>query len=204
MITEEKGKVGDRSSWGIKFAEKMSGFFAEGITEPTEGSEEGKKRNQKISFRVKLSIDCLQEFVGNPDYEASMEGHLDADSLGEGLPLEDGRFNMFFGGPESGLRYITYRFRFRSLSGEKFCFKGIKEIHSDMGFYNSRGEQKTLFTKIYRGESEEGEVWGSGVLKFKMKNLLPLVFSVRATGARSLGDKIRALSMFLAFSSSGP
>ncbi|UCD84794.1 MAG: hypothetical protein JSU92_01000 [Deltaproteobacteria bacterium] len=193
----------DRNPWGIRFAERMSGFFAEGVGEPAEGYQEGRKRDKKISFRVKIFIDSLQEFVRNPDYEARIEGYLDADSLGNGLPLEDGRFNMFSGGPESGLRYITYRFRFCLQSGEKFYLKGVKEIHSDRGYYSSEGEQKTLFIKIYRGESEEGEPRGSGILTFKMKDFLPLMFSMRATNAKSLGDKIRALRMFLAFSSRG-
>lgn len=186
-----------RDDWGVTFAEHMGGFFQKGATDPMEGFRQGKAQGAGIDFRVRIRAEPLTEFMSVPEHGAAMDGRFWAAGLGQGLPIRAGEFNMFPGDEGSGLRHITYRFGFDSADGERFFFSGIKNIHLARR-ERSRTEPVTLYSRVHRGDSEDGEVYGAGILLFNTLSLdgFQLLFSLRVTGARSVGEKLKALRMF--------
>lgn len=190
--------MGNQENWGIKFSEHMGGFFCEGITDPSEGFSRGKDGAHKIDFWVTVKTEKLAEFMRNPDMTATITGKVSTSPLGKDLPIRNGEFNMFPGEEGSGLRHITYRFGFTSIDSEPCYFSGIKNIHIDPK-QRERSDVATLYSRLYKGESEDGELIGSGILRFNpLKDTLSLLLSLRVFGTRSFafGEKLQALRMF--------
>jgi hypothetical protein len=174
----------------------MGGFFHEGIDDPREGFNRGKTEGVPIDFWVKIHITPLKEFFGNPEHAAAMEGKVSAGRLGERLVIRNGGFNMFPGEEGSGFRHITYRFGFSSKDNEPFWFSGIKNVHLAKK-QRARHEPVTLYSRLYRGDSDDGELFGAGILTFNiLKDGPGLASSIRVTGAKSFGEKLKALRYF--------
>lgn len=178
---------------GIRFSEHMGGFFTEGLSDPLEGFKKGRTEGHRVDFRVTIHIDPVVGFSKGREPAAAMEGRVSAGPLGQKLKIERGEFNIFPGREGSGLRHITYRFGFRSSAGEPHYFSGVKNIHVNRS-EGSRSENVTLYSSIYRGDSEEGGLYGSGILLFNLVKDGPGLFlSIRATGARSFSERLMAL-----------
>ena len=189
-------------NWGIRFAEHMGGYFCEGVEDPQEGFERGKREGTAIDFWVKIHIMPLSKFFSDPAHAAAMEGRFSASGICGGHSLRNGAFNMYPGDPGSGFRHISYQFGFMSADNQRLFFSGVKNVHLDKR-EQTRREPVTLYSKLYRGDSEEGEVLGAGILLFDIfKDGTGLLFSLRVTGARSFSEKLRALRAFASASSS--
>lgn len=187
----------NQQGWGIKFAEHMGGFFSEGNLEPSEGFDKGRAGGSPIDFWVKIHITPLREFFEDKDKVAVMTGRFSAAGLGADLPLENGEFNIFAGEEGSGFKHITYKFGFTA-AGEPHYFSGVKNIRLNKK-EGSRKDNVTLFSRVYKGGSEDGELLGAGILTFDLLKDGPgLALSMRATGAKSFGEKLRAMRQFAA------
>jgi hypothetical protein len=178
---------------GIRFAEHMGGFFMQSATDPAEGYSRGKTEGHPVDFWVKIHITPVMGFAKNPDVKAEMSGKVTAGPLGSKLVIENGEFNIYPGEEGSGMRHISYRFGFSSEQGDPFFFSGVKNIHINRS-EGSRKEGVTLYSRIYRGDSEQGEVYGAGILLFNvLKDGPGLLSSVKATGAKSFSERLMAL-----------
>jgi len=126
---------------------------------------------------------------------AKRSGKVSAGPLGKDLSINNGEFNTFPGEEGSDLKHITYRFGFTSADNEPCYFSGIKNIHIDPK-QRSRHEPATLYSRVYKGESEGGKLIGSGILLFRVLRDAPgLFFSLRTIGAQSFSEKIQALKL---------
>jgi hypothetical protein len=178
---------------GIKFAEHMGGFFMEGVSDPKEGFRRGKSEGHPIDFRVRIHITPVSGFGKGKEPAAEMTGKFSVGPLGSGLLMENGEFNIFPGEEGSGMRHITYKFGFKSDKGEPFFFSGVKNVHLNRK-EGSRADNVTLYSKVFKGTSEDGELYGAGVLRFHLLKDGPgLALSIRATGARSFPERLKAL-----------
>ena len=186
----------NRENWGIKFAEHMGGCFMEGVPDPLEGYRRGRGEGHPIEFRVRVHITPIIGFSKGREPAAEMTGRVSAGPLGRGLALENGEFNIYPGEHGSGLRHISYRFGFKSSAGEPYFFSGVKNIHVNRR-EGSRADNVTLYSKIFRGSSEDGELFGSGILLFDLLKDGPgILFSIRVTGAQSFPERLKALMAF--------
>lgn len=198
FFLKKEQKMESSKNWGIKFGEHMGGYFCEGAANPKDGFARGKTEGHPVDFWVKIRIESIREFFDNPELAAEMTGICSAGPLGKKLPLEKGQFNIYPGEEGAGLKHISYKFGLTSAAGEPHFFSGIKNIHINRK-ERVKKENVTLFSRIYKGDSEDGELIGSGILLFHILKDGPGMFSsLRVTGARSFGEKMRALRMFAA------
>lgn len=178
---------------GIKFKERMSGLFCEGVSDPIAGYNYGKMKGRKISFKVEIEIPCLKRFIEEPNYCAKMSGKVSADLIGDNMEMKNGVFNIRPGEAGSGMRHVIYKFGFNAQDGKPYFFSGVKNIPEDRSVRSS-ADPITLYSTIYRGESEDGEIYGAGILLFNtFKDGLKFFLSFRYPGAGSLAEKISAL-----------
>ena len=56
---------------------------------------------------------------------------------------------------------MRYTLPFTGPGGEPYLFVGVKEVRDEAGF-DAWADTTTLFTTIYRGDSEDGPIVGSG------------------------------------------
>ena len=82
--------------------------------------------------------------------------------------------------------------------GERYYFAGRKEIRDDSGLDLWR-DTTTLFSRLHRGDSSQGEVVGAGVLSLGVRDLIKLTRTVSVVNGESPGQKAAALSRFGSF-----
>lgn len=65
-----------------------------------------------VRFDVQIHIADLARFLRVPGHAAELTGVFTMSPLGGTFPIRDGRFNLFTVDPHTGVRQMTYSFRF--------------------------------------------------------------------------------------------
>jgi len=183
----------------LRFRETMGGHVGIDEREPLAGSARGKRENTSLSFDVEIRIDDLGRFLRVADHAAQLSGTVTFEPLGGRLPIRDGVFNLFTVDPRTGIRRMTYAFRFTAAGGQPYFLHGHKEIHDDPGALDVVPDMTTLFTTLYRGPDEHAPVYAAGVLTFDLKDTPALVGSMKVEGTNSLLRKVAAYTAFASF-----
>ena len=183
----------------LRFQETMGGHVGIDEPEPLAGSMRGIRENTPLRFEVEIRIDDLGRFLRVADHAAQLSGTVTFEPLGGRLPIRDGAFNLFSVDPGTGIRRMTYAFRFAAADGQTYFLHGHKEIHDDPGAFDVVPDMTTLFTTLYRGPDEQAPVYAAGVLTFDLKNAPALVASMKVEGTNSLLRKTAAYTAFASF-----
>jgi len=183
---------------GLRFSETMSGYLAQGVEDYESGERRGQEQGAPLSFDVTIEIESVPEFIKLSGQEARMTGTVSYESLGAGLPIQEGRFTLFKPDAASGKRQMTYSFWFTGNDGADYSLYGYKVIYDDPGL-DAFEDMTRLFTRLYRGRNRDGTPVGSGILHFKMLDLPAMVSSFEVTNTDSLITKIRTISVFARF-----
>lgn len=184
---------------GLRFSEKMSGYFLENTSDCRLGWDIGRRRRNRIAFRARITIDDLHHFLVEPEHQALLEGHLDFGDLGSNLPFEYGAFHLFRFDAAHGMRKMVYKFQFHSAGGQPYLLHGEKEIHRDRSRLEVLQDMTTLYTRIYHGDGAEGKIAGAGILNFKTFSLPALLASQQALHAAGARQRLGAHALFLRF-----
>ena len=183
----------------LRFRETMGGHVGIDERDPLAGSERGERGNTPLQFDVEIRIEDLGRFLRVADHAAQLSGTVTFEPLGGRLPIRDGVFNLFTVDPRTGIRRMTYAFRFTAADGQLYFLHGHKEIHDDPGALDVVPDMTTLFTTLYRGPDEHAPVYAAGVLTFDLKNTPALVASMKVEGTNSLLRKVAAYTAFASF-----
>jgi uncharacterized protein (DUF362 family) len=185
---------------GLEFEETMSGWIGLGEKDFLAGRMAGQQENTPIRFDCKIIIDDLDRFIHLSDQRARLEGTVTFTPLGGPFALEDGSFNLFSVDPATGMRLMTYAFRFTTDSGKKYWLYGEKHLKDDPGF-DLMEDMTTLFTTIYDGPDERAPIYGAGQLFFDLKDVPALMASMKVTGTRwwQLYKRVQAKFAFTNF-----
>ena len=183
----------------LRFQETMEGHVGIDESEPLAGTARGQRENTPLRFEVEIRIDDLGRFLRVADHAAQLSGTVTFGPLGGRLPVRDGVFNLFSVDPGTGIRRMTYAFRFTAPDGQSYFLHGHKEIHDDPGALDVVPDMTTLFTILYRGEDAQAPVYAAGVLTFDLKNAPALVASMKVDGTNSLLRKAAAYTAFASF-----
>ena len=189
--------MADLKGLGLEFTESMSGWIGKGKKEYIEGRISGQRKNTPIQFSVKITIDDLDHFINLSNHNARLTGTVSFEPLGNNIPIEDGRFNLFSVDPDEEIRHMTYSFRF-SAEGKKYFLHGHKKITDDPGF-DLMEDMTTLFATIFEGTDETCPVYGSGQLFFNIQDAPALLASMKVNGTWWLHRKIQAKMAFMSF-----
>lgn len=179
---------------GFSFEEAMAGALKQGAPDFEAGHREG----EKCHFDVRIEIDDLHQFLRISDRGAALSGTVTIPSLGGTHPIERGRFNLFTVDAATGNRRMEYSFGFKDAAGNPYYLFGYKVIRDDPGF-DVAEDMTRLYTTIYQGDSDAGEVWGRGILLFDLKNAPALAASMRAVNAKSPWQRLAAYLSFASF-----
>jgi hypothetical protein len=184
---------------GLRFSEKMSGFFLENTDDCQRGAEVGGRRGNGLEIRCRITIDDLDRFLKESDHTAQLAGQVDYGDLGDKLPLQNGVFNLFRFEPTEAMRKMTYRFHFQSKSGQPYLFLGEKDIHREQHSTEVLKDMTTLYTKIYHGYSQAGKIASAGILTFHATTLAEMFSSLEVINAANSFEQVGAISRFFGF-----
>ncbi|MBW6504255.1 DUF362 domain-containing protein [bacterium] len=183
----------------LRFRETMGGHVGIDEPEPLAGAARGQRENTPLQFDVEIRIDDLGRFLRVAGHAAELSGNVIFEPLGGRLPIREGAFNLFSVDPGTGIRRMTYAFRFTAADGRLYFLHGYKEIHDDPGALDVVPDMITLFTTLYRGPDEQAPVYASGVLTFDLKKTPALLASMKVEGTNSLLQKMAAYTAFASF-----
>ena len=179
---------------GFTFRETMGGFIADGAGDCREAEVLGRRLGDQLRFRVRITIDDLARFIGDPAHAARLTGTVEAPRFGGTMPIDDGTLNLFIE-DERGRKEMRYRISFQARDGRRYRLEGRKEIHNDR-VVDVWSDTTTLFTTVRHEDGEEEPIVATGVLRIGLLDLVPQVASMRALHARGRGDQARALTRF--------
>jgi len=182
---------------GLRFRETMAGHLGIGETDPKRGEARGRADGAALRLDAAIEIGSLGRFLRDPDHAAALSGTVSFGPLGEGLPLQDGAFNLFTADPAGGRR-MTYAFRFAGKDGRAWFLQGHKEVRDDPGL-DVAADMTTLLTTLHAGPDASAPVHAAGVLRFDLRDAPALAASMEVTGTRSPWQKLKALTAFASF-----
>ncbi|MFZ2224746.1 MAG: DUF362 domain-containing protein [Candidatus Deferrimicrobium sp.] len=183
----------------LRFRESMGGHVGIDEPEPLAGSVRGERENTPLRFDVEIRIEDLGRFLRVADHAAKLTGTVTFEPLGGRISIRDGAFNLFSVDPRTGIRRMTYAFRFTAADGQLYFLHGHKEIHDDPGALDVAPDMTTLFTTLHRGRDEKSPVYAAGVLTFDLKKAPALAASMKVEGTSSLMHKMSAYTAFASF-----
>jgi uncharacterized protein (DUF362 family) len=183
----------------LRFEEGMEGHVGIDRSEPPAGSAGGRREDTPLRFDVEIRIEDLGRFLRVADHAAQLSGTVTFEPLGGRMSIRDGVFNLFTVDPGTGIRRMTYAFRFTAADGQLYFLHGHKEIHDDPGALDVVPDMTTLFTTLYRGLDEHAPVYAAGVLTFDLKKTPALLASMKVEGTNSLLRKAAAYTAFASF-----
>jgi predicted patatin/cPLA2 family phospholipase len=154
---------------GLRFVEKMRGAWTVGEADPQRGWDRARGDEAKLEVHLAISIEDLDAFLADPTRLGTAKGFVICPALGGRLRIHDGTFNLLdLVGPAE--REMRYTLPFTGAAGESYRFVGIKHVAQDPGL-DAWADTTTLYSTIYRGDSEAGEVVGSGILHLRIPDL---------------------------------
>jgi uncharacterized protein (DUF362 family) len=193
------GGFGEAEKIGLRFSEKMSGYLAEGKEDFEEGERTGKQQNDILSFEVTIGIEDVNDFCKLSGHKALLKGTVSYNPLGQNLPIRNGEFSLVRPDRETGKRHMTYSFGFTGTDGNDYYLHGYKIIYDDPHKIDLVEDLTRLFTRIHKGSSAEGPLFGSGILHFHLVSLPSMLASFEVTHTHSLMKKLKAISKFYSF-----
>lgn len=179
---------------GFGFTETMAGGFSLGPTDPREGHAKGRREGSSLAIHVTIQIDDLGRFIEDPNHLGFLSGAVDFTPFGTGIPAPSGTFNLFSPGDQPKLKLMRYELAFEH-DGEAYYVAGAKEVRDDPGF-DLWKDTTTLFTRLHRGASADGEVVGAGILSLGVIDLIKMMGTMRVPNADSASEKAGALARF--------
>ncbi len=183
----------------LRFTEALSGYMA-AAEDHEAGYRAGRTAGARVRYRATARIDDIESFLRDPQHGADMTGVVDVVGLGRGMPIEEGRIELFC--RREDRKVIAYRLPFRQ--GERrYLLRGEKYIQDDPGF-DVWKDMTTLHAELLdlssapEGRQTPVRPIAVGVLRIEPLAALRMLFTFRGAGVRATAT---AAFRFLLFAS---
>jgi predicted patatin/cPLA2 family phospholipase len=173
---------------GLRFVEKMRGWWAMGETDPRVGEARGLREGTTLEVHLAITIGDVDGFLEDPDRVATARGSVECPALGGRLPIGAGTFNLLRI-DAAGTREMRYSLPFTGPDGQTYLLVGVKHVAHDAPL-DAWVDTTTLFTTIHRGDSEDGAIVGAGVLELRLADLTRQMTTFRLMRGRGLVSSV--------------
>lgn len=183
---------------GIRFTETMEGPFSTERTDDVRAAAEaGEAAGSTLRFVATLSARELDATLDDPGHPMRIHGTVEAQALSdEPLTIDDGRFRLLTEDPERvETRHMHYRMPLVAQDGTRYLLVGRKDVHDDAGL-DLWPDTTTLYTTVHRGDTEDGEIVGRGILRLGPADLARQLTTLEVVGAQSPAERLRARARF--------
>jgi cholesterol oxidase len=176
----------------------MKGHAAAGTSDPADGEQKGRAQNTKLSVRLTIAIDDLDQFITNPDHRASATGWIESPLIGGRREVNEGIFNLLVHDADPARKYMYYRLFFTDAQGHPRTLTGVKDIHDDGGM-DIWSDTTTLFVKVWNGRVEQDQPGAApvaaGIIAIRWYDFVQQLTTFRVQ-APSAGHQVAALNRF--------
>ncbi len=198
---------------GMTFDEEMVGWYVPGAKEAT---SDRPASATECSFRLRMEVADLNEFIEGPVHEARTRGTIHFGQLNNheitcAIDLEGSWFRYLVVNPVSQEAELQYRLLFATDDGKRFMLDGRKLMQKDRpagprAVQEVIDDYTTLFAGVYEQDDTEWRQIGAAYLKFRTfedlaaaGNLLDFIRSFQVTGTTDPLLRTQGLLRFLAF-----
>ncbi|OFW10856.1 MAG: hypothetical protein A3H96_20725 [Acidobacteria bacterium RIFCSPLOWO2_02_FULL_67_36] len=199
---------------GMTFDEEMDGWYLPGADDAPESRPAGAV---DCSFRLRMTVRDLNEFIEAPAHEARAKGRIrfaDLDGRGPTTHAVDEQRSWFryltidLGRGEAEMQYCL---EFATDQGARFALDGRKHMRKDRPAGPRAAEEvledyTTLFGRVFKVEETERRQVGAARLKFRTfenlvaaRNLVAFLQSFQVTGTDDPLLRTHGLLRFMAF-----
>jgi hypothetical protein len=183
----------------LRFTEEMKGYVTLGETDYDAGFREGRESGTFLMFHLRIEVDGVERFVGDPEREATAEGYIRCEAFGGRLPVEKGVFNLFVYEKDPSRRRMRYRLFFRDGDGRPLTLSGFKVIEDDPGS-DLWIDTTTLFTRILEGhvaqeDEAHAQVVAAGIINIHLLDFFRQLTTFRTEGPTP-AERASALTRF--------
>jgi cholesterol oxidase len=180
---------------GIRFTERMAGWFRLGATEYEAGERAGKSVGSTMDFVLTLDVSDLAATVADAATVQRTSGTVTAPALSpEVLAVEDGRFQIMAPVPEQvDTWHMVYTMALVATDGRRYRFAGHKVIHEGP-IWRAWNATTTLFVDIT--DDVDGRHIGSGILHIGVTDLLRQLSTSKVQGTTRLPAQLAAKVRF--------
>jgi hypothetical protein len=201
---------------GMTFDEDMVGWYQPGLASAE--TPEQPAGSVALSFRLRMTIRNLNEFIDGFAHEARTSGSIRADSFEGFTPAQfqvderSSRFHYLIQNPATGETEMRYQLLFQTTDMRRFELYGVKYMQKDKpAGIDAIREVLDDYTTLYYTITElkangDKPVLGAGVLKFRtfedlpaFGNLAGFLRSFSVTGTEDPLLRLQAQMRFLAF-----
>jgi cholesterol oxidase len=178
----------------LRFTEALSGYMA-AAGDHEAGYRAGRAAGARVRYRATARIDDLESFLRDPQHGADMTGVVDAVGLGRGMPIEEGRIELFC--RREGRKIIAYHLPFRQRE-RRYLLRGEKYIQDDPGF-DVWKDMTTLHAELVDlSSAPDSPPMAVGILRIGPLSALRMLFTFRGAGVL---PTMNAALRFLLFAS---
>ena len=206
----------DGTVTSVNFGERMEGFMSPGATGYRQGYEAGKDEENSVVLQMKIEIETVDDFISDPEHEATLTGDLQLGTLGGAVKVDDGRFNLMPFEGDFDERWMFYWLPFAA-DGEELVLCGYKWLLDQSG-QDLWGDATTLFTHLLEdaprqpppveelierfreGEPAAGTVRAAGIVRIDFPSFMRLLSNMSATGPTKRAEfagKMRFCTFFV-------
>ena len=183
----------------LRFTEEMKGYVTLGETDYDSGFREGRKSGTFLMFHLTIEVDGVENFVSDPEREATAKGYVRCEALGGKLPVERGIFNLFVYEEDPSRRRMLYRLFVRDGDGRPLTLSGFKVVEDDPGS-DLWTDTTTLFTRILEGhvkleDEPQARVVASGIINIHLLDFFKQLTTFRTEGPTP-AERASALTRF--------
>lgn len=185
---------------GIRFTETMKGYYSKAETTANyqNGYDQGKADGSSLEFTLTIESNDVEELIGSPEHLAYMTGTVTAKGLAEteDFQVVEGQFNLFVDyAPEVGTKRMNYALQMDSPNGQKYYFKGFKEVNDDKG-PRIWHDTSTLYITLFNGPDEHAPVLGQGILHIELADFMKQMTTMKVVNAAKLTERIETMTKF--------
>lgn len=184
---------------GIRFTEKMAGYFLKGKQDYQVSHDQGKALGDEGEFEFVLTIISrdVDAMLSHADHKASLFGTVNAPALSsQPLAATNGTFQLFVADAEDeDTLYMRYQMDLLAEEGKRYQFEGHKVIHDDPGF-DIWEDTTTLFITI---TDDDNTLVGKGILKIDPRDFMKQMTTVKAINGRNFLERMKTVAKFSQF-----
>ncbi|MBD0357467.1 MAG: hypothetical protein ICV57_09885, partial [Rubrobacter sp.] len=183
----------------LRFTEEMKGYVTLDETDFDAGFREGRKSGTFLMFHLTIEVDGVENFVSDPEREATAKGYVRCEALGGKLPVEQGTFNLFVYEEDPSRRRMRYRLFVRDGDGRPLTLSGFKVVEDDPGS-DLWTDTTTLFTRILEGhvkpeDEPQAQIVASGIINIHLLDFFKQLTTFRTEGPTP-AERASALTRF--------
>jgi hypothetical protein len=176
----------------------MSGYLADGISDPDEGERRGQGQPANFTFVLDVEIPGLGAFLDGPVHQADVVGGsvVWERHARQGTPVAGGGSLVMYRNktPDGRQKAFDFVFSFQGDDGTWFTMTGEKRLSDDRGF-DAAADLSTLYIQA----TAAGPPVAAGVTRVHVPELLDQIASLQVTGAVSEQERVAARAAFLTF-----